>query len=68
MRALDDVGATSQVVNRYSLGRSRDDVLAAREAFSRIIDTHAEFAARETRLIVELPVFRASLTKSRVRR
>jgi PAS domain S-box-containing protein len=64
LSVLAVVGATSQVVNRFSLGRSHDDVLAAREAFSRIIDTHAEFAARETRLIVELPVFRASLNLS----
>ena len=60
------LAATSAVVNRVSLSRSRDDLLAAREAFRRITDMHAEFAVRETQLIVELPVFRASLTDPNV--
>jgi PAS domain S-box-containing protein len=60
------LAATSEVVNRVSLSRARDDLLAAREAFRRITDMHAEFAVRETQLIVELPVFRASLTDPNV--
>ena len=53
--------AAGQVVRRYSLSRSSDDLDAARAAFDTLVDTRARFAASQTRLIAELPVFRATL-------
>jgi PAS domain S-box-containing protein len=56
----------SRIVTLSSLERSTGDVLAAREAFDHLLDRQAAFAAAQTRLITELPVFRAHLTGSRV--
>jgi len=56
--------AAGQVLQRYSLTRSSEDLAAARAAFDRLVDSRGRFAATETRLITELPVFRANLAPS----
>ena len=53
--------AADRVVQKYSLERSRDDLVAARAAFDRLVENRARFASAQTRLIAELPVFRATL-------
>jgi PAS domain S-box-containing protein len=52
---------TGHIVTTYSLAQARGDLGAARTAFSRLVETRAEAAARQTRLVVELPVFRDAL-------
>jgi PAS domain S-box-containing protein len=56
--------AASQVVQSYSFSQSRDDLEAARAAFTRLVESRARFAAAQTRLIAELPVLRATLDPS----
>ncbi len=58
--------ATSQVITNYSLQQSTDDLLGTRAAFDRLVDTRAAFAASQTRLVVELPMFRVPLTNPNV--
>src|SRR4051812_40348903 len=53
--------SASRVIQRYSFSRSSDDLGAARAAFDRLVDSRSRYAAAETRLITELPVFRANL-------
>jgi PAS domain S-box-containing protein len=53
--------AADSVVWKYSFERSRGDLVAARAAFDRLVDSRARFASAQTRLIAELPVFRATL-------
>ena len=53
--------SASTVIQGYSLSRSSDDLGAARAAFDRLVNSRARVAATETRLITELPVFRANL-------
>jgi PAS domain S-box-containing protein len=53
--------AAGRVVESYSLQRSADDLVAARGAFDRLVQSRARFAAAQTRLIAELPVFRAHM-------
>ncbi|HYN07783.1 MAG TPA: HAMP domain-containing protein [Vicinamibacterales bacterium] len=55
------LGAAGEVLTRYSLNRSADSLIAARQAFSQLVATRALSAAKEARLIVELPVFRDAL-------
>jgi signal transduction histidine kinase/ActR/RegA family two-component response regulator len=57
---------TGQIVTRSSLDVSSRDLLAARGAFDRLVESRKQSAAKATRLIVELPIFRASLTDSAV--
>ena len=57
------LAVTSRMVTNYSLDRSRSDLLAAREAFRRLVDTRTQFARSEVRLITELPVFRELMAK-----
>jgi PAS domain S-box-containing protein len=56
--------AAGRVFESYSLQRSADDLLAAKAAFDRLIEGRARFAAAQTRLIAELPVFRAHMDPS----
>jgi PAS domain S-box-containing protein len=56
--------AAGRVFESYSLQRSADDLLAAKAAFDRLILSRAKFAAAQTRLIAELPVFRAHMDPS----
>ncbi len=58
--------ATRTVVTSYSLNRSRQDLVAARAAFLRLIDTRRQSAAGTARLIVDLPTFREPLTNPEV--
>src|SRR5215471_11585834 len=60
------LAATNRVVTNYSLQRSNDDLRDTRAAFDRLVDTRAQFAANETRLVVELPMFRVPLTNPNV--
>jgi signal transduction histidine kinase len=53
--------AASGVIGRYSLARSTEDLAAARVAFDHLVESRGRFATAETRLITELPVFRANL-------
>ena len=53
--------AAGRVVENYSLQRSADDLQAAKVAFDRLVERRARFAAAQTRLIAELPVFRAHM-------
>ena len=53
--------AAGRVVQSYSLSRSAEDLEAARAAFNRLVDNRARFASAQTKLIAELPVFRATL-------
>ena len=55
---LAGVAATRQVVSRSSLEHARSDVATAREAFSQLVNTRADVAAKEMRLVIELPIFR----------
>jgi len=56
------LAATNRVVTNYSLQRSNEDLRDTRAAFDRLVDSRAQFAASETRLVVELPMFRVPLT------
>jgi signal transduction histidine kinase/CheY-like chemotaxis protein len=56
------VVATTRVVTTSALAHARAEHGAAKELFDRLIRTRAEFAARQSRLITELPVFRAHLS------
>jgi PAS domain S-box-containing protein len=49
------------VVQKYSRAHSREDLEAAKAAFDQLVASRAGFAAAQTRLIAELPVFRATL-------
>ena len=60
------LAATNRVVTNYSLQRSNEDLRDTRAAFDRLVDSRAQFAASETRLVVELPMFRVPLTNPNV--
>ncbi len=53
--------AADRVVAKYSFARSEEELVAARAAFDRLVESRARFASAQTRLIAELPVFRATL-------
>jgi PAS domain S-box-containing protein len=54
--------ATSRAITRSSLDRSGSDLEAARAAFNVMVYASAQVAADKTRLITELPTFRALLS------
>ena len=58
--------ATLRAVGNQSLTRATQDLEVARSTFTRSLESRAESAAALTRLITELPVFRAHLTDSRL--
>src|SRR5580693_6321478 len=58
--------ATTRAVNERSLERASSDLMAARSAFSRLVDDRAEFAAAQASLVTALPVFRAHMTDTRL--
>jgi diguanylate cyclase (GGDEF)-like protein len=58
--------ATMRAVSQQSLTRATNDLEVARATFNRSIDDRAESAVALTRLITELPVFRAHLTDSQL--
>src|SRR6476469_4181124 len=58
--------ATTRAVANESRSRASADLQAGRAAFDRLLESRAESSAALTRLITELPVFRAHLSDSRV--
>src|SRR5262245_56014743 len=58
--------ASSLSIANYSLERSAADLQAARAAFNRLVDSRARSASAMTRLVAELPVFRAQINESGV--
>ena len=58
--------ATTGAVTSRSLARASEDLEVARSAFYRSLDTRTESAAALTRLVTELPVFRAHITEARL--
>jgi PAS domain S-box-containing protein len=51
----------TRVATRTAVGRAAEILEGARSAFYRLVDDRAAFAAQQTRLIVELPVFRSMM-------
>ncbi len=51
----------TRVTTRSAVARAADSLEGARAAFYRLVDERAEFAARQTRLITELPLFRSMM-------
>jgi len=54
---------TTRAVTERSLERAAQDLETTRIAFHRLLDSRAESAAALTRLITDLPIFRAHLTE-----
>jgi putative nucleotidyltransferase with HDIG domain len=54
--------AARQRVTANSMKRSRSDLVAARAAFRHLIRDRADFSSAQSRLITELPIFRALLS------
>ena len=55
------VFTATRVTTRSAVLRATDDLQDARSAFYRLVDDRAAFAAQQTRLIVELPMFRSMM-------
>ena len=55
------VVTTTRVTTRSAVVRAADNLEGAQEGFYRLVDERAEFAARQTRLITELPLFRSMM-------
>lgn len=55
------VVTATRVTTRSAVARAADNLEGARAAFYRLVDERAEFAARQTRLITELPLFRSMM-------
>ena len=55
------VVTATRVATRSAVDRAADNLEGARSAFYRLVDERAEFAAQQTRLITELPVFRSMM-------
>ena len=51
----------TRVATRSAVARAADTLEGAQSAFYRLVDERAEFAARQTRLITELPLFRSMM-------
>jgi predicted signal transduction protein with EAL and GGDEF domain len=58
--------ATTGAVTSRSMSRASEDLEIARAAFYRSLDTRTESAAALTRLVTELPVFRAHIIEARL--
>src|SRR5580693_107036 len=58
--------ATTRVVTTRSLSRAEDDLKTARTTFQRSLDSRADSVTALTRLVADLPVFRAHLTDPRL--
>ena len=55
------VFTATRVATRSAVARAADNLEDARSAFYRLVDDRAEFAAQQTRLIIELPLFRSMM-------
>ena len=51
----------TRVATRSAVARATDNLEGARSAFYGLVDDRAAFAAQQTRLIIELPVFRSMM-------
>ncbi len=51
----------TRVAKRSAVARATDNLEGARSAFYGLVDDRAAFAAQQTRLIIELPVFRSMM-------
>jgi diguanylate cyclase (GGDEF)-like protein len=58
--------ATTEAVTTRSLSRASEDLEIARAAFYRSLDTRTESAAALTRLVTELPIFRAHINSAQL--
>jgi signal transduction histidine kinase len=58
--------AANRVITASALERDGQDQIAAKAAFDRLIDQRTAFATSQSRLITELPVFRAHLSDPRI--
>ena len=54
--------ATTRVITDSARQQAREDHQAAKDAFDRLVQSRITFASSQSRLIAELPVFRAHLT------
>jgi diguanylate cyclase (GGDEF)-like protein len=57
---------TTRVVTERSLARASEELESARHTFARTLEGRAESAAAVTRLVTELPIFRAHMTDARL--
>jgi PAS domain S-box-containing protein len=57
------LAAGTRVATARSLTRAAENMHAAQTAFDRLVETRAESAAAQTRLITVLPVFRSHITE-----
>jgi signal transduction histidine kinase len=58
--------AADRVITAGAVERTHEDQDAAKLAFDRLLERRGEFAASQSRLITELPVFRAHLSDPRI--
>ena len=58
--------AAQRVITDSAIARMREDQDAAKVAFDRLIERRGEFGTSQSRLITELPVFRAHLSDPRI--
>jgi signal transduction histidine kinase len=58
--------AANRVITTGAVERTHEDQDAAKQAFDRLLDRRGEFATSQSRLITELPVFRAHLSDPRI--
>ena len=58
--------AANRVITAGAVERIHEDQDAAKQAFDRLLERRGEFATSQSRLITELPVFRAHLSDPRV--
>jgi signal transduction histidine kinase len=58
--------AADRVITAGAVERTHEDQDAAKQAFDRLLERRGEFAASQSRLITELPVFRAHLSDPRI--
>jgi signal transduction histidine kinase len=58
--------AANRVIAVGAVARTHEDQDAAKQAFDRLIERRGEFASSQSRLITELPVFRAHLSDPRI--
>ena len=58
--------AANRVITAGAVERTHEDQDAAKQAFDRLLERRGEFATSQSRLITELPVFRAHLSDPRI--
>jgi signal transduction histidine kinase len=58
--------AANRVITAGAVERTHEDQDAAKQAFDRLLERRGEFATSQSRLVTELPVFRAHLSDPRI--